>query len=96
MRHLLLLVAALALSGCGQVIKGQTQNLNTLRIQDAIQGYEAARRKADPMDMCVKAKLVSLAYADAKDTANSEAWKAREREDCDAVMAAYGVTSPPR
>jgi hypothetical protein len=88
-------VAGLLLAGCGQVMEGQTENLNTLRVQDAVSGYEAARRKGDAMDMCVKAKLVSLAYADAKDLANSEAWKAREREDCDAVLAAYGGTAAP-
>ena len=94
MTRLLIAVLALSLCGCAQVMEGQTRSLNTLRIQDAVSDYETARRKADVMDMCVKAKLVAIAYADARDGGNAEAWKAREREDCAAVMAAYGVVRP--
>ena len=94
MLRALLLLFALPLCGCAQVMEGQTRNLNTLRIQDAVSGYETARSKGDVLDLCVKAKLVSVAYADARDAAHAEAWKAREREDCAAVMAAYGITPP--
>ncbi|HEY8571848.1 hypothetical protein [Phenylobacterium sp.] len=90
----LVLFALLPLAGCAQVAEGQRQNLNNMRIQDAVSGYETARRKADPMDMCVKAKLVAIAYEDAKDFTNAQAWKSKEREDCSALMAAYGVTEP--
>lgn len=94
MLRALAIVATLGLAGCAQVMEGQTRSLNTLRVQDALSGYERARRNVDPMDMCVKAKMVAIAYADARDAANSEAWRAREREDCAAVMAAYGLSLP--
>lgn len=94
MSRALIIVAALLASGCAQVMEGETRKLNTLRVSEALSGYEAASRKGDALDMCVKAKLVAIAYADARDAANSEAWRARERETCNAVMAAYGVTPP--
>jgi hypothetical protein len=94
MSRALIVVTALLLSGCAQVMEGETRKLGTMRVQEALSGYEAASRKGDMLDMCVKAKLVAIAYADGKDLANSEAWKARERETCAAVMAAYGVTPP--
>ena len=63
-------------------------------ILDSLKQDQTDPAKADVMDMCVKAKLVAIAYADARDGGNAEAWKAREREDCAAVMAAYGVVRP--
>jgi len=85
---------AVLLAGCAQIMEGQARNLSTMRVQEAVSGYETARRKANPLDMCVKARLVAIAYADAKEAGNAEAWKAREREDCAAATAAMGIQRP--
>jgi hypothetical protein len=81
-------------TGCGQIAEGQAGRIGDLQVREATQGYEAARNRGDPLDMCVKAKLVAIAYADAADQANSSAWKAREAEDCRSAMAALHVTPP--
>jgi hypothetical protein len=91
MRLLAILVLCLSTGGCAQVLKGQAQMVHNLEIQDALAGY---RNAAAPLDRCVKAKLVAVAYADAHETANAAAWNAREREDCAAAVAALGVEPP--
>ncbi|HLZ73702.1 hypothetical protein [Phenylobacterium sp.] len=78
-------------AGCGQVADAQGQLVETLKIRDATSDYEKARA---PLDRCVKAKLVAAAYADARNTGESQAWEAREHEDCRAAAAAAGVKLP--
>lgn len=85
---------ALACTGCGQVVEGQARQVSDLQVREATRGYEAARNRGDPLDMCVKAKLVAIAYADAGDAANGSAWKAREAQDCKAAMDALHVVPP--
>jgi hypothetical protein len=82
---------ALALAGCGQIAEGQARQVSDLQVREATRGYEAARNRGDPLDMCVKAKLVAIAYADAGDAANGSAWKAREAQDCKSAMEALHV-----
>jgi hypothetical protein len=94
MKAILLLAAGFALSGCAQVSGGYAQKAHQGRLQQALGAYEQARQGGDMLGMCVGAKLVAVAYADAGDGANSGAWFSREKEDCRAAMAAYGVTSP--
>ena len=86
-------VVALALvcAGCGQIAGGQATRISDLQVREATRDYDAARNRGDPLAMCVKAKLVAIAYADARDTANSSAWKAREGQDCKAAMDALHV-----
>jgi uncharacterized protein YgiB involved in biofilm formation len=69
--------------------------VDNLKIKDAVTAYEAARG-GTALDRCVKAKLVAIAYEDAKDATNASAWRAREREDCQAAIAAAGVDVPAR
>lgn len=90
-----ILIAAFALSGCSSALKAQVDSVNTLRIKDAVSDYERAR-SGPALDRCVKAKLVAIAYEDAKDAGNALAWRAREREDCDAALADMGVERPAR
>ena len=52
--------------------------------------FQAAGDKA----VKTKAKLVAIAYADARDQANTGAWKAREAQDCKAAMDALHVVPP--
>ena len=88
------LALALLCAGCGRLAEGQAKRIGDLQVREATQGYEAARNRGDPLDMCVKAKLVAIAYADARDLANSSAWKAREAQDCRAAMDALHVAAP--
>ncbi|MGH6965971.1 MAG: hypothetical protein ACREE0_15925 [Phenylobacterium sp.] len=88
------IVLALACAGCGRIAEGQAKRIGDLQVREATQGYEAARNRGDPLDMCVKAKLVAIAYADTRDLANSSAWKARETQDCRAAMDALHVAPP--
>jgi hypothetical protein len=78
-------------AGCGQVADAQGKLVETLKIKDATADYEKASR---PLDRCVKAKLVAAAYSDAKDAAETQAWEAREHEDCGAAAASAGVRLP--
>ncbi len=94
-RTLAILALALGLTGCGPALNAQVRMVDNLKIKDAVTAYEAARGGA-ALDRCVKAKLVAIAYEDAKDTTNASAWRAREREDCQAAIAAAGVTPPAR
>jgi hypothetical protein len=91
MKGLALLAIGLACAGCGQVADAQGQLVETLKIKEATSDYEKA---SAPLDRCVKAKLVAAAYSDAKDTAETGAWQARETEDCRAAAAAAGVKLP--
>ena len=91
MKILAAIAFALASAGCGQVVEGQARQVSDLQVREATRGYEAARNRGDPLDMCVKAKLVAIAYGDAKDATNASAWKAREAQDCKAAMDALHV-----
>src|SRR5436305_1151527 len=76
-------------AGCGQVADAQA------KLVDDIAAYETAGKAHDLLDQCVKAKLVAGAYADAKDTADSQAWMARSQEDCRAAAAGMGARAKP-
>ena len=95
MRGLALLAAGIVCgavcAGCGQVADAQGQLVETLKIKDATSDYEKA---TVPLDRCVKAKLVAAAYSDAKDAAETQAWEAREQEDCRLAAASAGVRLP--
>jgi hypothetical protein len=78
-------------AGCGQVADAQTQLVRTLRVRSAIGDYEKSRVA---MDRCVKAKMVAAAYSDAKDRAETQAWEAREHEDCRVAASGLGATRP--
>jgi hypothetical protein len=75
-------------------VEGQARQVSDLQVREATRGYEAARNRGDPLDMCVKAKLVAIAYADAKDATNASAWKAREAQDCKSAMDVLHVVPP--
>ena len=89
-RTFAVLALAALCSGCASAIKAQVEMVDTLRIRDAVTTYEAARSGA-PLDRCVKAKLVAIAYEDARDPGSASAWRAREREDCQAAVMVLGV-----
>jgi hypothetical protein len=89
MRGWAILGVGLLLAGCGQVADAQSQLVRTLRVRSAVSDYEASRAA---LDRCVKAKMVVAAYSDAKDVAETQAWQAREHEDCRAAAAGLGVT----
>ena len=91
MRGAAILAVGLLCAGCGQVADAQANLLHTLRIKDAVGDYEKARA---PLDRCVKAKLVVAAYSDARDGAETNAWTARESEDCRQAAASMGVALP--
>lgn len=89
-----MLLSPLALlGGCANALDAQAQSAHALKVRDAMNNYEKASAGA-PLDRCVKAKLVALAYEDAKDLASASAWHARGKADCQAAMAAMGVTPP--
>ncbi|MDP3298685.1 MAG: hypothetical protein Q8M38_01135 [Phenylobacterium sp.] len=92
------IVGCFFLAGCAPVMKAQTAMIADLGVKDALAGYERARSGGDPLDQCVKAKLVAIAYEEAHDPANAGAWRAREREDCQSAFAALGggATGPGR
>ncbi|MFC3076900.1 hypothetical protein ACFODL_02230 [Phenylobacterium terrae] len=83
-----LVIAALALSACGTGQRYE-QALNDTRISDAVGAYEVARTRGDPLDLCVKARLVAIAYEDAGRAAERDAWRAKETGDCRAAQARY-------
>jgi hypothetical protein len=95
MRRTVVILAILSLGGCTQALNAQVRMVDNLKIKDAVTAYEAVRGGA-ALDRCVKAKLVAIAYEDAKDATNASAWRAREREDCQAAIAAAGVELPAR
>ena len=89
----LLIAAMLLLGGCAEALDAQAQSAHALKVRDAMNNYEKASAGA-PLDRCVKAKLVALAYEDSKDLASASAWHARETADCQAAAIAAGVTPP--
>ena len=96
MRAGVMLVVGMLCAGCGQVADAQAKLVNDMRVKDAIGDYEKAARSHDLLDACVKAKLVAGAYADARDTADSQAWMARSQEDCREAAAQMHVTLPAK
>ncbi len=95
MRTLAILAACLALGGCANALDAQAQSIHALQVREAMNDYEKAQAGA-PLDRCVKAKLVALAYEDSKDPVSASAWHAREKADCEAAMMAMGVRPPPQ
>ena len=93
MRGAAILGAGLLCAGCGQVADAQARLIDSLRIKDAIASYQKA---AGPLERCVKAKAVVIAYSDARDGPETQAWSAREHEDCQAALAAMHVTLPTK
>jgi len=94
MRGAAILGVGLICAGCGQVADAQAKLVQDLRIKDAISDYEQAGKAGGPLNRCVRAKFVAIAYSDAGDAADGQAWRAREREDC-RVAAAASHASPP-
>lgn len=92
MRGVAILVLGLLCVGCGQVADAEAKLIDSVRIHDALGGYEKAAR---PFDRCLRAKAVVVAYSDARDAPQTAAWSAREREDCRAAVAALRGVSPP-
>lgn len=84
-------MAVLALAGCAQVSADQAARTHDLVVRDALARYEQASGAGDPLDMCVKARLVAVAYDDAGSPASAQAWRAREKEACQLAMDALGV-----
>ena len=93
MRGVAILAVGLLCAACGQVADAQGKLVETLRVRTAIGDYE---KSAAPLDRCVKAKLVAVAYSDARDMAESQAWQAREHEDCVQAAAALHATPAGR
>jgi outer membrane murein-binding lipoprotein Lpp len=94
MKSFAIVIAALVLTGCAQVSGGYAQKAHQTKVQAALSDYERARQRGDGLDMCVKAKMVAIAYGDARDGLNASAWYARERDDCRAALAAYNIRPP--
>ncbi len=92
-RRALILVLASLCAGCAPALQAQVRAVDNLKVQTAVTAYEAARG-GPALDRWVKAKLVAIAYQDAEDPTNASAWRAREREDCQAAIAATGVAAP--
>ena len=90
MRIVWIVAVGLIGGGCSQAVEAQQRSIDNLRVRDAVSAYEQARNGGFPLDRCVKAKLVAIAYEDARDPANASAWRAREKEDCDAAVAGLG------
>ena len=90
-----LLPTLVALGGCADALDAQAQSAHALKVRDALNDYEKPPSSA-PLDRCVKAKLVALAYEDAGDPASASAWRARETADCQAAAMAAGVKPPPQ
>jgi hypothetical protein len=91
-----ILVVWVLCAGCGQVADAQAKIVGDLRIKDAIGDYEKAGRAHDLLDECVKAKLVAGAYADARDSADSQAWMARSQVDCREAAAQLRARLPAK
>lgn len=91
MRRLAIL-AVLLVGGCGSISAGQAQKVHGARIDQSLSNYEIARGRGDILDMCVKAKLVAIAYEDAAQGPNADAWRARESEACRLAYEAMGGT----
>jgi hypothetical protein len=91
MRGLAILGVGLLCAGCGQVADAQAKLIDSVRIHDAVSAYEQA---TGPVDRCVKAKSVAIAYSDARDPAETAAWSAREHEDCQAALIGLHVGAP--
>ena len=90
MRTLAVALCALSLAGCAKALDAQVQSVHALKVRDAMNAYEKAQA-GQPLDRCVKAKLVALAYEDANDKVSASAWRAREKTDCDAALMALGI-----
>lgn len=88
-----ILVLASLCVGCAPALQAQVRAVDSLKVQTAVTAYEAARG-GPALDRCVKAKLAAIAYEDAKDPTNASAWRAREREDCQAAITATGIEVP--
>jgi hypothetical protein len=93
MRTLAIMALCLGLGGCANALDAQVQSIHGLKVRDAMNDYEKASSGA-PLDRCVKAKLVALAYEDARDPTSAAAWHAREKVDCEATMIAMGIRPP--
>ena len=93
MKTLSILVLALSCAGCAKALDAEVQSIHALKVRDAMNGYAQA---SAPMDRCVRAKLVAIAYEDARDPASASAWRAREKADCEAAIVAMGVELPAR
>ncbi len=85
MQRFAILALGLFCTACGQLAGAQGKLVETLRVRSALNDYE---KSAAPLDRCLKAKLVAAAYYDAKERVESQAWQAREHEDCVQALAA--------
>jgi hypothetical protein len=84
----------LLLAACGTGERYGQMALES-KVDQAVSAYESGRLKGDPLDLCVKARLVAIAYDDAGKPAERDAWKARETADCQAAYARFNAGAPP-
>lgn len=91
MCRFVLLATSVSLAGCAPAIKAQARMVDRLRIEEATRQFETAQQGGDPLDICVKAKLVAVAYDEADEALNAQAWRSREREACRLAAASLGV-----
>ena len=90
------LLGAMACFGCGGERDQRTtsttdsnevttdSNKNKV-VADAVDQYHIANRSGTPIDQCVRARVVTAAYLQAKDEDNYKIWKETEATDCGAV-----------
>ena len=83
----------LLLCACGTGERYE-EMLQTSRVEQAVSAYEGARLRGEPLDLCVKARQVALAYEAAGKSAEQDAWHAREAADCQAAQARFAGTAP--
>ncbi len=88
------LIGAVACFGCGGERDQQTTSTTDSNevttdsnkvVADAVDQYNVAKRSGTPIDQCVRARVVTAAYLQAKDEDNYKIWKETEATDCGAV-----------
>jgi hypothetical protein len=88
------LLGAVACFGCGGERDQQTASTTDSNevttdsnkvVADAVDQYHIAKRSGTPIDQCVRARVVTAAYLQAKDEDNYKIWKETEATDCGAV-----------
>ena len=88
--RLSILVMAVLLAGCG-LREGRQAKFDSHRISQTVAEYEAA---TNPLGRCVAAKMTALAYDDAGAASDAEAWRAREKLDCQAAYSEVAEGAP--
>ena len=80
--RLIILAAAVALAGCGQISQPSIDDINEKVVEDELAKLEIVEKSGTAIDKCAQMGVVTAALLQAKDAERYQTYKVYERLAC--------------